>query len=88
MQSQDIDALSVLQSSILAAAAALVKPGGALVYATCSLLHRENEAVVEAFDAERLGFDAPQFLRLHPDEVDTDGFFAARWVRIRRPAVK
>ncbi len=88
MQSQDIDALSVLQSSILAAAAALVKPGGTLVYATCSLLHRENEAVVEAFDAERLGFDAPQFLRLHPDEVDTDGFFAARWVRMRRPAVK
>ncbi len=37
------------QRSILAAAAALLKPGGRLVYATCSLLAEENESIVEQF---------------------------------------
>ncbi|MBI5720570.1 MAG: RsmB/NOP family class I SAM-dependent RNA methyltransferase [Burkholderiales bacterium] len=41
------------QQRILSAAASLLKPGGRLVYATCSLLAAENEEVVRAFDAER-----------------------------------
>jgi 16S rRNA (cytosine967-C5)-methyltransferase len=41
-----------LQARILAAAAKLVKPGGRLVYATCSLLREENEAVADAFTAQ------------------------------------
>ena len=40
-----------LQARILAAAAKLVKPGGRLVYATCSLLREENEAIADAFTA-------------------------------------
>jgi hypothetical protein len=44
--------LTAKQSSILAAAATLVKPGGRLVYATCSVLPDENEAIVDAFLAE------------------------------------
>lgn len=47
----DIDALATQQQAILSAAARLVKPGGRLVYATCSPLPEENEAVAEAFDA-------------------------------------
>lgn len=43
--------LQVKQQAILASAARLVKPGGRLVYATCSLLAAENEQVVAAFDA-------------------------------------
>ncbi len=42
-------------AQVLAAAAKLVKPGGRLVYATCSLLREENEAVAEAFTAEHAG---------------------------------
>jgi 16S rRNA (cytosine967-C5)-methyltransferase len=45
----DLAELTAAQQRILAAAAALVKPGGRLVYATCSLLREENENVVEAF---------------------------------------
>ncbi len=53
----DLPALSAAQTNILAAAATLVKPGGRLVYATCSLLAEENEAVIEAFCARHPGFE-------------------------------
>lgn len=86
MNPADIEALHARQVSILTAASLLVKPGGALVYATCSLLERENEAVAETFDAPAAGFSEPQCLRLRPDQDDTDGFFALRWVRTIRPA--
>lgn len=45
----DLPQLTALQTEILTAAAALVKPGGRLVYATCSLLEAENQAVIDDF---------------------------------------
>ena len=48
---QGIEEMRVKQAAILASAARLVKPGGRLVYATCSLLEEENEAIAEAFGA-------------------------------------
>ena len=80
------------QASILAAAATLVRPGGRLVYATCSLLTAENEAVVTAFLAQHPEFSLlpaaavlarhdiaidGEMLRLLPHRHNTDGFFAA-----------
>jgi len=56
---QTVDGLAELnakQRAILAAAAALVKPGGRLVYGTCSLLTEENEDIVTEFLAKNPGF--------------------------------
>ncbi|WP_298288425.1 RsmB/NOP family class I SAM-dependent RNA methyltransferase [Thiomonas sp.] len=63
-QPQDIAELGARQASILQAAATLLKPGGRLVYATCSLLDAENAAVVDAFVAAH-----PQFERVAADSV-------------------
>jgi 16S rRNA (cytosine967-C5)-methyltransferase len=52
----DLPALVKQQGEILAAAAALVKPGGRLVYVTCSLLTEENDGVIEAFRAREPAF--------------------------------
>jgi len=56
--------LAAKQASILAAAATLVKPGGRLVYATCSLLAEENEDIVQGFLAAH-----PEFTLLPAREV-------------------
>ncbi|MBL8397381.1 MAG: RsmB/NOP family class I SAM-dependent RNA methyltransferase [Candidatus Accumulibacter sp.] len=85
--------LAVKQAAILAAAANLLKSGGRLVYATCSLLQAENEAIVDAFLAARPGFvvesaqeilagqqilvDCGDRLRLTPHRHGTDAFYAA-----------
>jgi 16S rRNA (cytosine967-C5)-methyltransferase len=75
------------QGTILARAAPLVRPGGALVYATCSLLAVENQAVVRDFMADHEDFSEEAALGdggvLWPHRSGTDGFFA---VRLRRAA--
>ena len=85
--------LALKQANILAAACKLVKPGGRLVYATCSLLPEENEDIVAAFletnprfrlksaaevlSEQQINLDTGDYLRLNPAEHGTDGFFAA-----------
>ncbi len=90
---QAIAELTQKQASILAAAAKLLKPGGRLVYATCSLLPQENRGIVDAFLAAHPDFvlrpaneilahhlialDTGECLQLLPHLHGTDGFFAA-----------
>ena len=50
---KSVQELQAKQAAILAGAARLLKPGGRLVYATCSLLAAENEVIAEAFSAEQ-----------------------------------
>jgi len=54
---QTVAAQAELQQAILSSAARLLKPGGRLVYATCSLLREENEAIAEVFLAAHPAFE-------------------------------
>jgi 16S rRNA (cytosine967-C5)-methyltransferase len=89
--------LAMKQRSILDAAARLPKPGGRLIYATCSILHEENDAVVAQFErdhpefvllscaellaAQRIELDTGERLRLFPHLHATDGFYAAAFTK-------
>ena len=55
---ESVAELAALQQAILSSAARLLKPGGRLVYATCSVLPEENEATVQAFLEAHSGFEA------------------------------
>ena len=93
---QEMERLPELQLKILYKQAEYVKKGGVLLYSTCTLVRRENEAVVEAFLAHRPDFELEPLelpavfpenhsgmLTLVPSEYDTDGFFICR---LRRKA--
>lgn len=90
---EDVAEMAAMQAGILRSAASGVKPGGALVYATCSMFRRENEDIVRAFLAEtpqfRLepfphpltGAASPGMVCILPWEGDCDAMFAARMRR-------
>jgi 16S rRNA (cytosine967-C5)-methyltransferase len=82
-----VAALSELQQRILTSAARLLKPGGRLVYATCSLLPQENEVVAQAFGLAHADFKPLSVAELLsagqvPDAADlctADGGFMRLW---------
>jgi 16S rRNA (cytosine967-C5)-methyltransferase len=90
---QSLIELNAKQASILSGAARLVKVGGRLVYATCSLLAEENENIVAGFlathpdfavvpmkevlEEQKIALDMGDYLKLMPHLHQTDGFFAA-----------
>jgi 16S rRNA (cytosine967-C5)-methyltransferase len=89
--------LAAKQRAILDAASRLLKPGGRLVYATCSFLRAENEEVVTAFRSahpefrlvpageilqrQHIALEAEEMLQLYPHRHGCDGFFAAVFER-------
>ena len=93
---QEMENLPLLQLQILNNAATYVRPGGVLLYSTCTLVRAENEGVVETFLQEHPQFslealplpkhlpeNTSGMLALVPGEYDTDGFFIAK---LRRKA--
>ena len=87
----ELAGLPPLQRAILENQAKYVRPGGVLLYSTCTVLPRENQEVVNAFLADHPEFcteplDLPEvfprndtgMLTLIPGEYDTDGFFICR----------
>ena len=102
---QKVEAVAEMQekqASILDGAARLLKGGGRLVYATCSLLDEENDFIVEQFLAahpefdlvpmkqvlaeQKIDMDMGDYLKMLPHKHHTDGFFAA--VLQRKPMEK
>ena len=92
-KADDLFALPVIQSAILENAARYVKPGGTLVYSTCTILPEENEQISDAFLAEHPDFSRESFtlpqpvgltggqLTLWPQLHGTDGFYICRMKR-------
>lgn len=94
---QALAELAQKQRSILSAASRLVKPGGRLLYATCSVLSEENEAIADGFASahpefgplscdellavQRIPLQTGPRMRLWPHLHGTDGFFAAAFAR-------
>jgi 16S rRNA (cytosine967-C5)-methyltransferase len=88
-----IGRLAELQEQILERAAGATRPGGTLVYSTCTISLRENDRVAARapLDADELGSSYPgvasphdhRFLQTRPDRDRTDGFFVARLTRGR-----
>ncbi len=93
-----LEELTQKQAAILASASRLLKKGGRLVYATCSILPEENQHIVQAFLAkhpdfvlrpvseilqqQKIALEMDDYLELRPHIHDTDGFFAAVMERI------
>lgn len=88
----DVESLPEVQSAILSSSAEYVKPGGVLVYSTCTLRRAENEDIADAFlenhaDFEPCGFSVANIsapdgrITLMPHKNGTDGFFIAKFKR-------
>ncbi len=84
----EIDRLRTLQAQILADYSRMVKPGGKLVYATCSVLPSENTMQVQAFlkaQGDEWALEAEESWL--PNKQGYDGFYAARLVRKAKAVV-
>ena len=90
---EELAKLPALQMKILENAATYVRPGGTLIYSTCTILPEENEGVTEAFLANHIDFTLEEFvlplpignskghLTLWPQRFGTDGFYICRMRR-------
>lgn len=77
-----VDSVKAAQQDILASYSSMVKPGGTMVYATCSVLHSENEDQVKKFLETNPPFELNEEKRIWPSE-GFDGFYMARLTRTK-----
>lgn len=78
LQPQDIERITVTQRKILENALPCLKPGGRLVYSTCSIDRMENQEVVESFLSEHPELVLEESREVYPFRDGTDGAYAAR----------
>ncbi|MEG2007228.1 MAG: 16S rRNA (cytosine(967)-C(5))-methyltransferase RsmB [Oscillospiraceae bacterium] len=78
---QELLPLPEIQRAILSGLAPCVKPGGVLLYSTCTVLKRENEDVVAAFLDTNPDFSAEKMQTYWPQIHGTDGFFICKLIK-------
>jgi 16S rRNA (cytosine967-C5)-methyltransferase len=78
---KDVREMTRTQAAILAAGAAAVRPGGVLVYSTCTISPTENEHQITAFLDAHPDFSGDKFMMTLPHRDHTAGFFIARLLR-------
>ena len=76
IQPEHLERVMAIQKNILNDYSQMLKPGGLMVYATCSILHAENENQVKDFLERRDDFKLIEDKRVNPSK-DTDGFYMA-----------
>lgn len=76
---EDVQALAALQRKILSVVQEYVKPGGTLVYSTCTVTRAENDGNVQWFGEQYPEFQFENMHQLYPGEGRHDGFFIAKW---------
>jgi 16S rRNA (cytosine967-C5)-methyltransferase len=81
MTPKDVREMTRTQAAILAAGAAAVRPGGVLVYSTCTISPTENEHQITAFLDAHPDFSGDKFMTTLPHRDHTAGFFIARLPR-------
>jgi 16S rRNA (cytosine967-C5)-methyltransferase len=82
IQPKEIERLQAAQLALLQQAAQAVKPGGVLVYSTCSLEPEENQEIVNRFLFEQPGFKLETERELLPFVDGVDGAYVARFVKL------
>jgi len=81
IQSAEIERLRVTQLDLLNQAAPKLKPGGVLIYSTCSLEPEENTEVVQRFLAANPAFKLETERQLLPFDADVDGAYVAKLIK-------
>ena len=77
LQPEHLERTLQLQANILHRYPDALKPGGRLVYATCSILPEENEAQIDAFVKAQPQFTLEEQVRISPENAHSDGYFVA-----------
>lgn len=78
---QNVEICAARQKEILDNAAVMLKPGGVIVYSTCTFSREENEDVIEYFLNEHPDFTVVKMERFWPHKQDGEGHFVAKLVR-------
>jgi 16S rRNA (cytosine967-C5)-methyltransferase len=79
--SDELESITKKQADILETSANYVKPGGFLIYATCSISKQENQGVVADFLRKHRDFKREELVELMPHIDKTDGFFICKMRR-------
>lgn len=85
LHQEELEEIISIQKDILQRYSTMVKPGGKLVYVTCSVFPSENEGRIKEFMANNPSFELEEEKNISPKIAESDGFYMARLIRKNEP---